>query len=52
MGSAFRYRLLRSPFLLKLQAFTGTGIEGVCDGVCIQLHALTKSDFSKASGFY
>ena len=24
-----------------------TGSEGVCDGVCFKLHALTESDFSK-----
>ena len=52
MGSAFKYRLQRSLLLMKLRAFTVTGSEGVCDEVCIQLQALTKSDFSKASGLY
>ena len=34
-GSGFRYRLQRSPFLIKLQAFTVTRSEGVCNGVCV-----------------
>ena len=45
--STFSYGLWQSLFLIKLHAFTVTGSEGVCDGVCFKLHALTESDFSK-----
>ena len=42
--SAFNLRLLRRRFLINLHAFTITGSKGVCDAVCFELDALTKSD--------
>ena len=39
-------------FLINLHAFTINSSEGVRDGVCVLLHALTESDYSKASGLY
>ena len=34
MESAFSFRLLRRRFLINRHAFTITGSEEVCDGVC------------------
>ena len=37
--------------LLKIQAFTMSGSDGVCDGACFYLHAVVVC-FIKASGLY
>ena len=37
--------------LVKIEAFTMNGSDGVCDGACFYLHDV-QSVFSKASGLY